>query len=60
MLFPPPGAPSTRIVLGLGRSKDSKAKLLNGSWFVCSSPVVVVMMEMVVTAVVVMEECPNS
>ena len=31
VLFPPPGAPSIRIVLGLGRNKDSKSKPSNGS-----------------------------
>ena len=39
MLFPPPGAPSIRIVLGLGRKEDRKHcfKPFNGSLLVCFS-----------------------
>ena len=32
MLFPPPGAPSIRIVLGLGRNKDSRSKSSNAGF----------------------------
>ena len=36
MLFPPPGTPSIRIVLGLGRNKGNRSKLSNrSSWDVC-------------------------
>ena len=34
MLFPPPGAPSIRIVLGLGHNKEGRSKPSNEIWFV--------------------------